>query len=253
MAREDLEGQVGGGGYSDFEFVITDAWFGPSEAFTAKTGLDTIFMHWIGTTTLDGVPTLDAEGFHPSFALNDKWIVTDEGKSVRWDGGGGKQMFGKWYGRLMTEIVGPMLATLPDGQHPFEGDKHPRDAVNWIGTKWYMEDTFFEFSKDNPNMSDSNKLIPTSYLGRGVVANTPAPIAAAAPVAPAAPTAPAAGVPVGNNGGLRASAAALAPAMDDYVAWSATVTNLPGVAQDQVLLAEIADQSENGLYAQSRA
>ena len=61
LARTDTEGQVGGGGYDNFEFTVTDAWFGPSEAFTAKTQINAIFLHWVGTTTLDGVPTLDAE------------------------------------------------------------------------------------------------------------------------------------------------------------------------------------------------
>ncbi len=85
MARESLADQVGGGGYSNFEFTITAAWFGISEAFAAKVegGQDTIFCHWIGNTTLEGVEVMTADGFHPSFMISDDWEVADEGQALR--------------------------------------------------------------------------------------------------------------------------------------------------------------------------
>lgn len=244
MAREDLEGQIGGGGYNNFEFTVTDAWFGPSEAFSAKAGFPAIFMHWVGKTTLDDVPTLDADGFHPSFMLKtDDWEVIDGGKSVKWVGNpstpAANQRLGKWYGRLLDEIKdNEEMNALPEGQHPFDGPPGmARQATTWIGTRWFMQEKAYQFSKDNPNLSDASHLMPVRYLGK---ADVSAP-AAAPTAAPAA----------AGSADLRSQAAQLATSIDDYKIWQSTVLAIPGVAQDTALVMEIADESK--LYASARS
>jgi len=251
LARDDLAGQVSaGGGYDNFEFVITDAWFGPSEAFTAKTKINAIFLHWVGTTTLDGVPTLDAEDFHPSYMIGDDFDIADEGKAIRWIGNPAtpvdSQMIKKWYGRLLDELKeDEELIALPDGQHPLDGPKGMQlQAATWIGTKWFMQNKFYEFSKGSPNMSDATHLMPVRFLGRvtGETAATSAPVSTTTE-----------GTPAENNGDQREQVTNLAGLIDDYATWQKAALNVDGVSTDIPLVQEIADQTENGLYARARA
>lgn len=249
MAREALEGHVGGGGYTDFEFTVTDAWFGISEAYAAKVegGNETIFCHWIGATTLDGVETMEADGFHPSFMIGDDWEIADGGKSLRWVGNPatpeGSRQFKKWYGRMVTELSNnDALKALPEGQHPFDGEGDPISATPWVGTKWFMVDKKYEWGQGR---DPSNHLMPTEYLGKAAAAP------AAPTAAPAAAPAPAAS-PAASNGVLRDQAKALALGAEDHSKWQAAALALPGVAADAALFAEIADP-EQKLFAEARA
>lgn len=261
MARTDLEGQVGGGGgYNNFEFTVTDAWFGPSEAFTAKTKINAIFLHWVGTTTLEGVPSLDVEDFHPSYMIGDDYELVDGGKAIKWIGNPAappkSRDIKKWYGRVLNEWRdNEEMKALVSPNHPFDG---PEDmhliAATFIGTKWFMQNVFYEFSKDSPNMSDATHLMPVRFLGKvdvaavtttAVPAGVPAPATTAAVPTPA-PTA------VDNNG-LREQVTSLAALLDDYATWQAAALKVDGVTSDIPLVTEIADQSESGLYARARA
>lgn len=229
LARQDLEGQVGGGGYDDFDFVITDAWFGPAAAFTEKTGEAAIFCHWVGNTTMEEVPTLTDDGFHPSFKLGADWEVTNDGKSVKYLGSG-KGRFGSWYGRVLGEVLTLTEDVADTDADPFTGDKHPRDAVNWIGTKWHMENKKYKWGGD---FGESERLMPVSYLGMETVGATVT--TSAAPAAAA------------NGGGARDAVIALAKSAPDYKTFQSAALLLPGVSTDSALILEIADESK--LYA----
>ena len=234
MAREDLGGQVGGGGYDDFVFTVTDAYFGPSPAFTEKTGQEAIFCHWLGTTDMEDVPTLDDDGFHPSYTLGADWEVTNDGKSVKYLGTG-KERLGKWYGRVLDEIL-EFTQDVPQGQHPFDGDNHPRDAVHWIGTRWRMKNKEYEWGGD---FGKSEKLVPVEYLGRVDVSSPGATATATANAA-----APA-------NDGLRDQVLTLAKGASDYKTFQSAALAVPGVSSNPSLLAEIID--ENKLYSEANA
>ncbi len=256
MARESLAGQVGGGGWTNFEFTITNAWFGGSEAFAAKVkgGEDAIFCHWIGTTTLEGVETMEEDGFHPSFMVGDDYEVADGGKSLRYVGNPATpvsaRQFKKWYGRMTTELSNnEALQALPEGQHPFD-NVDPDVAAAWIGTKWFMVDKTYEWGQGR---DDSNHLMPTEYLGRVAVAPvgppTAAPTATTPPPAAAAPPAP---VATAEQNGLRDQAKQLAVGEADHSIWQSAALALPGVASDATIFAEIADP-EHKLYEEARA
>ena len=232
MARTDLEGQVGGGGYDDFIFTITDAFFGPSPAFTEKTGVEAIFCHWIGTTDMEEVPVLDEDGYHPSYMLGADWEVTNDGKSVKYLGSG-RERLGKWYGRVLDEIL-EFTQDVPEGQHPFDGDAHPRDAVNWVGTRWRMKNKKYQWGGEFGN---SEKLVPVEYLGKGH--DTSSPAAASAPATAA------------SNNNLRDTVLALAKSASDYKSFQSAALAIPGVTQDTQLVMEIADESK--LYAEARS
>jgi hypothetical protein len=238
LAREDLQGQVGGGGYTDFEFTVTDAWFGISEAFEAAktTGGDpTIFLHWVGEVEgLEGVPNFTEDGFHPSYEVGPDWEIINDGRSIKYTGSG-KEQFKKWYGRMVTEVF-DYTKDVPEGQHPFDGDNHPRDAEHWIGTRWFMEDKDYDFGR----LGTTKKLMPTKFLGTVDVSGA-VPASAPAAAAPAA----------ASNDGLRATVEALAKAHDTYAEFQKAALAVPGVAQDTALVMEIADESK--LYATARS
>lgn len=239
MARDDFQGQSGGGGITDFEFTVTDAWFGESPKLSEAAGERIILLHWVGTTNLDSHPVLMEEGFHPSYRLKDGWEPSDDGKTVKFEGSG-KPVFGKSYGRLCDQVfeITEEVANDPD-LDPLYGDNHPSDASIWIGTRWFMAEKEYDFG----SFGKKSELMPIRYLGK-VDASAPA---AAAPAAPSATTA----APAAANGNLRETVENLARSMDSYSDFQKAALALPGVAQDSALVMEIANQA--ALYDRVRS
>lgn len=236
MARDDFVGQSGGGGVNDFEFTVTDAWFGKSEAFSDKTGLETIFMHWVGTTDLEDerFTQLTEESFHPSWALGTDWEAVESGKKARYDGPSKKPRFGKWYGRLCDTVLDITDHVAGTDQDPLGGDAHPSDASIWIGTKWFMQDVEFPTLK-NPNTGEVvSHLMPTQYLGRGDTTVAASPSSSAASPQPDAAA----------SNGLRPQVEALAKSASSYGEFQAAALALPGVSADPALVLEIADEAK---------
>lgn len=236
MAREDFQGQTGGGGIVDFDFVVTDAWFGTSEAFEkAVPGANQIFMHWVGKTDIEDRPVLDEAGFHPSWKLGPDWEVVDGGKSVKYVGSG-KPRFGKSYGRLCDEVIDITENIADTPEDPLGGDNHPRHAATWIGTKWHVDEKHYEFGSG----MTSDELQPTAYLGREDITN-PTATPSAAPTA--AGPAPSNGAP----GELVSQVENLARSLNDYQAFQSAALQIPGVAAHSDLVTDIANP--DGLFA----
>jgi hypothetical protein len=233
LGRDSYADQTSSGGINNFEFVVTDAWFGKSQAFTDKTGLDTIFMHWVGTTNLEDerFQRLDAEGFHPSWNLGADWEPIEDGKKVRYDGSSKKPRVGKWYGRLAEKVLNITEDIANTPEDPLGGDAMITDASVWLGTKWFLEEVEYDFG----NMGLSSHLMPTQYLGRvavGASPGSPAPAPASAPVAEAS-----------ASNGLRDQIIALAKASPTYQEFQSAALSTPGVVGDVALVQEIADQT----------
>lgn len=239
MAREDFGGQTGGGGIVDFDFEVTDAYFGISEKFKEKTGLDTIFLHLLGKTDLEDWPVLDADTFHPSYNLGSDWEVVDGGKAVEYVGSG-KRRLGKWMGRFSEKALDLTadVANTPDD--PLAGDAEPWLASTWVGTRWHMDEVEYDFG----NMGKSAHLMPTAYLGKAT--GSPAASGSAPSAAAAAPS-------NGGGSGLRDVVAALARSAEDYKSFQSAALNIPNVASEEGLISEILDQSEKGIFASARA
>ena len=240
MARDDFEGQSGGGGLSDFTFEVTDAYFGNSPALdeiaSEREGHDVTIMllHLIGKTDDDNQPILDHDGFHPSYQLTEDWVTSDGGKSVTYEGSRAKPRLGKKYGAFVDrvlEITAELAESSPD-EDPLGGDANPKIAATWIGTKWYMEDEPYNWDFEG-RKGTSSKLMPTKFLGRFDVDAAATPAAAAAPAA--------------DNGTLRASVEALAKSTGDYASFQTAALSLPNITDDTALLAEIANP--DGIYA----
>lgn len=227
MAREDLQGQTGGGGIVDFDLEVTDAWFGLSEAFEeAVPGANQIFLHWVGKTDLEDRPVLTEDGFHPSWKVGPDWEIRDGGKSIEYVGTG-KARFRKSMGRLCDQVFEITEDVANTDQDPFK-DHHPKDATAWIGTKWHMDEVHYDFSGG----FESDDLMPVQFLGKGEVS---------------APAASAESASASSNGDLREQVENLARNLPDYQTFQAAALQIPGVAADGELVADIADESK--LYA----
>lgn len=241
LARDDFAGQSGGGGVNNFTFTVTDAWFGKSDRFSEKTGLDTIFCHWVGTTDLEDerFQTLDQDGFHPSFNLGEDWVPSADGKTVKYDGPSRKPRLGKWYGRLSDAVVELTDHVANTDQDPLAGSNHPSDATIWIGTQWYME----EIERDFGQMGKASHLMPTKYLGKVAVSASPTPADGTSPVAASPST-------NGAGSDPRSTVELLAKSAATYAEFQSLALQVPGVTSDPALIADIADESK--LYASAK-
>lgn len=232
MARADFEGQAGGSRIDDFDFTVTDAWFGESEALNEASGQNILMLHLVGTTDLEDRPVLEAEGFHPSFKLKEGWEARNGGKSVEYVGTG-KSNFGTWYGRFCDAALTLTQSVANTDQDPLNGDNHPTVAATWIGSKWHMNEQSFDFG----SLGSHDHLMPSAFLG----------------MVGAASATPVAGVTAANGAGgdLRSQIEALAKASGSYAEFQTQALSTPGVSSDAALLMDIADESK--LYARANS
>ena len=246
MSYDEFAEQESGGGITDFQFTVTNAFFAIDEKYSAASGADTHFLHWEGTSDVEGHEVMDRDGFHPKWALDPDWMTMDGGKTVKSQSG--KAKLGKAAGRMMGAAANAVLeAGLKDSpDNPLNGPPGmSRIAETWVGTTWFIS----EVTKDFNNGMVANDDLPIRYIGKGVaVAAAPAPAdtapVAAAPVAavPDAPAAPDA----------RAQVVALAGSIGDHAAFVTSAMGLPGVASDAVLVAEIVAPGPEGLWGQAQ-
>lgn len=240
MARDDFQGQSGGGGGS-YTFTVTDAYFGESDQLNAaiaeqaeKEGTEAfqpLLLHWIGTTSRESQPIMDHDGFHPTWKLASSWETQDGGKTVQYVGAKANPRLGSWYGRMIDEVLVLTEDIAETDEDPLGGEADPKVAATWIGTSWLLEDKEYEWGADSP-VPKSTHLMPTEYLGKGQVP-TATPVATAAPAAAA--------------NGLRAQVEALAKSLPDYATFQTAALAIPGITEDTVLLTEIA--TPEGIYA----
>ena len=227
MAREDFEGQEGGGGIADFDFTVTNAWFGVAPGlveggYSHDSGNEIIMLHLEGTTDLEDRPVLLEDSFHPSWKMKDGWEVRDGGKSVEYVGDG-KATFASYYGRFNSAVLSLTEHVAETPQDPLAGDNHPSQASIWIGTRWHLDNELIKWS----NGTEKEHLMPTAYLGKGD-----------GTVAPA----PAAGAPA-DSANLRGQLIELAKTTDSYEVWQPQALQALSGTSDSALLMEVADRS----------
>lgn len=238
MARSDFEDQKSGSALNNCEFTVTDAYFAPaSEKYIEAGGGSNQFMHWLGTTNLEELPTVGKEDFHPSWKLGDDWDSVDGGRTVITSKRSNRPKMGKAYGTLCEEV----LKLVPEGHpdDPMAGANHPSNASIWIGTKWYLE----EKVERAGTQFESRRLFPTKFLGKASGGGGVATNVTNVTNITAAPS---------SNGGvnLRQVLEAIAKNSNTYQEFQAKALALPGVTEDYGLLGEITDES--GFYAKVR-
>ena len=229
MGRESFEGQTGGARIDDFDFVVTDAWFGSSEALNEASGEEIMLLHLVGTTNLEDYPVLDEVGFHPSFKLKEGWEVRDGGATVEYTGSG-KDNFGSWYGRFCDIAIKVTEDIAEKPEDPLAGDAEPIFAKTWIGTKWHMLEQEYDFGTFGVHAH----LLPTAFLGKADTASAPS---------------PAADTTAANNGSLRDQLLELAKGITTEE-FQPQALVMPGVNNDSELLMEIASGT---LHAEANA
>ena len=238
MSWQEFGEQESAGGITDFEITVTNAFFAIDEKYSEAVGADVYFLNWEGTTDVVGHEQMTRDGFHPKWALDPDWMSLDGGATVKSQSGKGK--LGKAVGRMMNVALQSINESGIDKDgpgNPFSKGT-PRDAVVWIGSKWFIEDVTTEFG----NGMSSTDQMPTKFLGMvdGAVAATP--VVSAVPAAPP-PATPAPG--------LRDSVVAMAGSIPDHSAFVSAAMAIPGVSADAALVTEIV--SPTGLWAAAQA
>lgn len=242
MARDDYTKQESGGGLSDFEFEVTDAFFAPDPKYSEKAGSDILMLHWVGKAPgLDSYPLMTRDGFHPKWTLGADWQTMDGGKTVVHPKG--KAKLGRAAGR-MYKIAAEATEHLAGTDQDFLDQHDYRDASTWIGTRWYMEEVERDFGGQ---IGKKTELMPTRFLGfadgtgggSGATATTDrfdSPVNATGE---------------SNSNGLVDQLKALAKALDSPAAFRDAAMKVPGVTDDTTLLLSIANDGPDGFYAQN--
>lgn len=228
MARKDFEGQESSGGFTDFEFEVTDAYFAESEAYNQKIGgSGGLMLHLLGRTNLPEAPIFEIDGFHPSYTLSADWQTLDGGKTITHPKGE-KAKLGKNYGRFCQRVVEITEDIADTPQDPL-AQADPRSAAIWLGTKWFLEDEEF-----GSGQYKTRKLMPTKYLGKvaGVVAGASSAGVATTPTSPS---------------GLREQVTQLASVSATFPEFQAKLLSIPGITEDVSLLEEALNPA--GIFA----
>lgn len=239
MARDEFQGQEGGGGITDFTFTVTDAYFASDPKYAEAGGGDVVFLHLLGTSDVEGRETMGADDFHPSFSLAEHWTTVDGGKTVTSSKSGNPRL-GKYYGKFCTRVIDLTEHVANTDQDPLAGANTPRSAATWIGTKWFFENETFDYG----NIGKFDHLMPTQFLGIERAGAAPAAAPQAAPAAAQAPAAP----PAGGES-LRDKVIALAHSAPTYQVFQKTALAVDGVINDSQLLEDIANET-SGIWAQ---
>jgi hypothetical protein len=230
MSFDEFADQESGGGITDFTITVTNAFFEIDPNYSAATGSDTYFLHWEGTTDVEGHEQMTRDGFHPKWALDPDFMSMDGGKTVVSQSGKGK--LGKAVGRMMGAASNALRdAGLKDSpESPFnKPGASPRDASVWIGTTWYLTEVTREFG----NGMKATDQLPTKYITTGAPAPAAAPAAAPAPAAPA-------------DNALRAAVIEVANAAANHGEFVSKAMAIPGVSADSQLTQEIVNPT--GIY-----
>lgn len=234
MSFEDFLDQESSGGIDKFTLTVTNAFFAIDPNYSEAVGADVYFLHWEGTTDVEGHETMTRDGFHPKWATDPDWMSIDGGKTVKSQSGKGR--LGKAAGRMMTAAANAIVeAGLKDSpENPFNAPgASPQVAETWIGTTWFMEEVEREFGSG----MKSRDLLPTKFIGTSDVS--------AAPAAPAAAPAPATSAAPATD--LRAQVVAVANGAADHQSFMQAALAIPGVSSDSALVADIVNPS--GIFA----
>lgn len=266
MARSDFHEvapDTGGGG--EYEFTVTEAYFGTSPLYSAKSGSETLFLHWLGTTDREAQPIMVRDDYHPSFSCGrvkgEDWVTLDGGKTASHPSAvhfGAQSRIHELFDRVIgneenpkTRYTGPGL--IPEG-HPDDPFENFSDlqAEAWVGLKFKMADVEKTISVPNDNGPGRHDItisyvMPVEFLGKVDLTAAPAPTVTAAPAA----TAPAA-APAGIHPNvMRARLMAMAKSAPSVEAFSAQVMEVDGIAGFPDLLNEVFDEGPAGLFAQA--
>lgn len=239
MSYDEFADQQSAGGFDQFDFEVTNAFFAIDEKYSAASGADTHFLVWEGISSVENYEQMTRDGFHPKWALDPDFVTLDGGATVVSQSG--KAKIGRAAARMMSSAAAAVgeVGVKDTPQDPFAGpDGMSRIAATWVGTKWHMKEIEREFG----NGMKARDLLPVAYLGKSgaPVAAAPAPVAAAVPaVAPAPAVAPvAAATPTVD---LRSQVVAVANSVSEFSEFVTQAMSIPGVTSDPSLITAISN------------
>ena len=236
MAREQFLEQESRGGIGPHQITVTEAEWRVSPEYSEKTGKDTYFLHWYGTTNIEDRPIMDAESFHHSWSTDPDFLSVD-GKTLQSQSGKKKEV-GKAAGRMM-KAAAEATVHLEGTPDDFLADASPLDASIWVGHTWEMEEVELDFGGQ---IGKKREFHPVRYVGKASASTPSAPAAPAAPAAP--PTAP-----NGAATGVEESIKALVQASPDFDTFRSAALAVPGLSDRPELMIRVVDET-SGFWAE---
>lgn len=236
MGREGMQGS--GGSYDDFALTITKAYFGPVDVYD---GGESLWLHFEGTTngTLEALPVMTAETFHPTWKCGAGWMTVDGGATARHDT---RKSFHN-NSSIISDLVNPAMDLVPTGpDDPFD-DASSLDASIWVGHTFHFKSVVRKFKIEGEEF-ESERLVPSQWLGKGDSAAAPAPAAASVPAA--------SGSANGDSKLLLAKLKVLAKKASNFDDFQAEALEVPGVADDDSILEQVLDES-SGIWASAQS
>lgn len=240
----------------NYDFEVTDAYFATDPRYQ---GGETWLLHWEGqATTEEG----NVQDHTLIIGLGQGWTSEDGGKTVVHEKGKEKFNQSSRYGRVIARCSKPEADNYlgDDCRRVLVSRGTPREAAIWNGLKFHIDRETIKFGK---GLDDREWELPTAFIGvAGVAGKGARPASAATPTATTTSTAtaspPATASASTSNGAtttasdkvLKARLKKLARESADHSEFFDKATDIPGVMDDEEILAMISD--EDGLFAEAR-
>lgn len=213
----------------DFDFTIVRSFFAPDAKYNNG---ETLLLQWEGKTD-----NIDQPETHVWFPLGKGWVSKDGGKTIVHESGKADKYFVKT--SLMAKLIERCVNDFGIGEI-LASRGGPFEAAPWQGLTFHMKSETITFGA---GISDQTKVFPQRFVG----AAAEAPVAAN-PAAAALAKAAAAKV----EKPLREQVLdVMRPhkANNDFVSAQSAALGVPGVTDDEELVAQLLDES--GLFAEA--
>lgn len=150
--------QTESGLFTDYEGVVIDAWFQQGQSGNQE-------MHWKLTTDSPDVPEHEER-----WGCGKDWVSPDGGKTVVKSKGRGLFNKNSGFGKVIDKIV-EVLGSVEETEKMLGGS--PREAGNFIGTKWLFEEQTDKFTDRQTNEErEYSYNLPVKFLGKGSVSGS---------------------------------------------------------------------------------
>ena len=165
------------------------------------------------------------------YSIGTGWIVSDDGQSISHPKR--RNVVGSTvYGQLQNRVVKDLGVNMDQYGHPTEAK-----SWNGLGFHWMQEE------HDTVSKEKRTAAMPTEFLGKKDVSA----------VATAPGAAPTTTVKVTPKGEVEEQLAGLVASSENVKAFQLAATKIPGVAQDDNLMANVLDDGPEGFYTKHKA
>lgn len=231
-----------------FELTVEESFFTKDPGYMSG---ESLLIGWKGPTEAreDGIAA-DTDQSPIYFSCGKGWESHDGGETAehpKEDFFHDSSVYGKVIaaaGEELLDASGEVIKLDVAELVAANGDE-PREAKMWVGGKFLMERRQFDYGK----LGVKEHLIPVEFLGMVGGSKSAAPSDAKAKAAAAKAKAAA----KKKGGGLREQVEQIAKESEEYSVFYERALEVDGITDDDDLLTEVVDESDEGLYAKVKA